>query len=192
MTTKYQFWSDEQKQQLVKFASMHQDNQKVKWSHYKNQVIGKTQQQCKSYYTNVLKHLQQPQVPKYNQNIVDIIYCFLELKGDAVKTRERFQHIDDKTYGTYLKHLDDIQVIIVAQIPYIMQYPNTSYKFDFEVLELYINILKRYPSCTEDLYKKNNAEADNNALLVNMEEALVLNSKIIQIMADRKFVMSLK
>ena len=57
MAEKYEYWSLEQKRLLFKFAKEFRDHRdRVDWNSYDSQVEGKTRQQCKSYYTNVLKH----------------------------------------------------------------------------------------------------------------------------------------
>ncbi|CAL6076829.1 SANT/Myb_domain [Hexamita inflata] len=189
MKCQYKFWSNEQKEQLVHFAKTHHlSNQKVKWTVYKDQVEGKSRQQCKSYYTNVLKHLLVDEIPKYDINIIiDLIYQFLVTNGDIVKFRSHFKQLTDKQFIQYMTQLQEVQIILLAQIPFILKYPDTNYQFNYEILELNVLIHQRYPQIIQKIYSK-----ANDQILVNENEAYLVYEKVKEILNDRTFVMNIK
>ncbi|CAL5979203.1 Homeobox-like_domain superfamily [Hexamita inflata] len=188
MKSKYQFWSTEQKQQLIQFTSTNKDiNDKINWQSYTNQVADKTKIQCKSYFTNVLKNLQILQQPVFDKLVVDMIYYFMIYNGDMKKTREQFSQLDDNQFEQLNKQRQEVHISIVAQIPYILQYPDTNYKFNFEVLDISNKIMEQFPDCISNLYDK-----PNSKILVNKDEAQNVVSRIQRILLEQKYVMTTK
>ncbi|CAL5979210.1 Myb-like_DNA-binding domain-containing protein [Hexamita inflata] len=186
MKVQYQFWSNEQKEQLYKYVQKHQNNQKIKWSQYNQQVTGKTQQQCKSYYTNVLKQQLEEHPTKLNINVlIDLIYNMVT-DGDLSKTRAQYSYLTEIQFGEYIKHLGDLQKIIVLQLPHILNYPNTNFQFNYEALELGALYHQKYPNSVDIVYK------NNSNMQIPKEDAYKFKGQIIKILEDRKFALSLK
>ncbi|CAL5979211.1 SANT/Myb_domain [Hexamita inflata] len=186
MKVQYQFWSNEQKEQLYMYVKEHQNNQKIKWAHYNQQVTGKTQQQCKSYYTNVLKHQLEEQPPKFDLNVlIDLVFDMVAI-GDITQTRLKYSQITDIQFGEYIKQLGEMQKIIVLQLPHILNYPNTNFQFNYEVIQFGALYHQKYPNSVDVVYK------NNSNMPMPKEDALKIKGQIIKILEDRKFALSLK
>ncbi|CAL6076827.1 SANT/Myb_domain [Hexamita inflata] len=187
MKVQYQFWSNEQKEQLYMYVKEHQNNQKIKWAQYNQQVTGKTQQQCKSYYTNVLKQQLEEQPSKFNQSVlIDLIYNMVT-DGDLLKTRSQYNQLTELQFGEYIKQLGDIQKMIVLQLPHILKYPNTNFQFNYEILELGVLYHQKYPNSVDIVYN-----SKNHCFPMSKQDAYKVKEHIAKILEDRKFALSLK
>ncbi|CAL6062452.1 Myb-like_DNA-binding domain-containing protein [Hexamita inflata] len=177
MKSEYSFWSHSQKQQLVSFVEQNQTKSgRVDWNSYSNQVEGKSRQQCKSYFTNVLKQSLEAfkeQDVKWNEFVQEFICDFMLLNGDEAELQKKYINLSPNQFKEAMNDIFEIKVALVADIPFIMEYPNSQHRFNRQALSHYFQIIKKYPDISKQIYQK-----ENSTIIMNETECSNITHKI--------------
>ena len=68
-------WSEMEKHRLLYFTSHNTKHDLVDWKNYKDDVPGKSMQQAKSYYNNILKRKKEKRFKYFTEDeVMEIIY----------------------------------------------------------------------------------------------------------------------